>query len=227
MKSAVLLIVFLLVGTSQSGAQTATRQVYKPGQGVVSPQLVYEVKPVYTGEALQNGIQGSAQFECVINEDGTVGDVRVLKSLDPDLDAEAVKALKRWRFKPGSKDGVDVAVAVEVEVSFTLGSQGPRLGSSEVLLPGQEGVTLPKVVSEVKASYTSEAITARIEGTVMIQAVVLANGRVGDARVTRALDSGLDAEALKALRQWRFEPGKKDGTPVPTQLSVEMTFTLK
>jgi bla regulator protein blaR1 len=94
--------------------------------------------------------------------------------------------------------------------------------------PG-DGVTLPKVLREVRPDYTSAALAAKIQGSVMMSIVVLAGGTVGDVTVIQSLDRefGLDDQAVKAVRQWTFEPGKKDGKPVPVQVTVEMTFTLK
>lgn len=91
------------------------------------------------------------------------------------------------------------------------------------------GVTLPKVVSEVKPQYTPEAMQARIEGAVFITAVVRTDGTPNDIKITKSLDSkhGLDKQAVTALRQWRFEPGRKDGKPVAVRITVEMRFTLK
>jgi protein TonB len=97
-----------------------------------------------------------------------------------------------------------------------------------VYKPGQ-GVLAPRLVREVKPQYTAEARAARIQGTIGLDAVVLKDGTVGEINVTRSLDSvyGLDEQAIKAMKQWEFEPGKKDGKPVPVRVDVEMTFTLK
>lgn len=106
----------------------------------------------------------------------------------------------------------------------------------EAALPAQKvvdgkdpGVTLPKVISEVKPQYTPEAMQARIEGTLMMSAVVRTDGTPRDIEITKSLDAkyGLDKQAVAALRQWRFEPGLKDGKPVPVRVTVEMRFTLK
>jgi|SRR6476469_7114257 len=100
--------------------------------------------------------------------------------------------------------------------------------SSDVYKPGN-GVSLPRVIKEVKADYTNEAREKRIVGTVMMGVVVLADGSVGDVTITRSVDSvyGLDANAVKAMKQWEFSPGLKDGKPVAVAISVEMTFALK
>ncbi len=76
--------------------------------------------------------------------------------------------------------------------------------------------------------YTPEAAGARIEGTVIVECVVLANGKVRDVRVVKSLDPvhGLDEEAIKAAKQWRFTPGKKGGVAVPTLVSIEFLFSL-
>jgi periplasmic protein TonB len=102
------------------------------------------------------------------------------------------------------------------------------LGAQEVFRAGP-GVRLPTVVKSVKPDYTPEAQRARIEGRVMLGAVVLADGTVDSVAIERSLDSmfGLDEQAIKAMRQWVFKPGTKDGKPVAVRISVEMTFTLK
>lgn len=91
------------------------------------------------------------------------------------------------------------------------------------------GITLPSVVREVKPDYTVEAKRAGIRGSVFMSVVVEADGSVGAVEVTRSLDKehGLDQEAVKAMKQWAFKPGTKDGKPVAVEVTVEMTFTLK
>ena len=94
--------------------------------------------------------------------------------------------------------------------------------------PGN-GVTLPRVIKEVKPDYTDAAKQQRISGSVWLQIVVTEQGDVGDVEVTRSLDKeyGLDDQAVTAARQWKFEPGKKGDKPVPVQVTLEMTFALK
>jgi protein TonB len=90
-------------------------------------------------------------------------------------------------------------------------------------------VTLPRIVREVKPAYTSDAMRAKVQGTVLLQCVVRPDGSVTDIQVLRSLDSvfGLDEEAIKAARQWRFAPGTRMGQAVPVQITIELTFTLR
>jgi TonB family protein len=101
--------------------------------------------------------------------------------------------------------------------------------AQQVVDSKEPGVTMPRVVSEVKPEYTPEAMRARIQGTVLMTALVRTDGRTDNIEVTRSLDTeyGLNERAVAALSQWRFEPGQKDGKPVAVRVTVEMRFTLK
>lgn len=116
-----------------------------------------------------------------------------------------------------------VTLAVAVLLAASVSAQEP------VHKVGDEGVQAPKVTFEVKPAYTAEAMRAKIQGKVEMQTVVGTDGSPGGITVTQSLDTehGLDAKAVDALKRWRFEPGRKDGKPVPVQVNVTMTFTLK
>ena len=220
--AAAVVVAAYLAGSAAS-AQTPT--VYKPGNGVTTPQLRHDVKASYTAEAMRAGVTGVVKMEAVVLIDGTVGEVRVTEPLDPGLDDEAVKALKQWTFSPGTKDGRPVAVSVEVEMSFYT-DRAPRVDSPQVVKPGGD-VTSPRLRKEIKPAYPPDVQATGITGIVEMECVVLPGGKVGDVKVTKPLDPALDAEAVRALRQWTFDPGTRNGQPVPVQVMVQMSFTLK
>jgi periplasmic protein TonB len=95
---------------------------YRPGNGVTTPVVLREVKPQYTSDAMRAKVQGSVLLECIVRADGSVGEVKVARSLDPvfGLDLEAMKAARQWRFRPGMRQGEPVAVLVVIELTFTL-----------------------------------------------------------------------------------------------------------
>jgi TonB family protein len=92
-----------------------------------------------------------------------------------------------------------------------------------------EGVEMPMLIREVKPRYTPAAMEAKIVGIVALEAIVDTDGTVGEIRVSRSLDSkrGLDDEAVRAARQWRFKPGRRLNEPVPVLVQIEMSFRLK
>lgn len=95
---------------------------YRPGAGITLPVVLKEVKPAYTADAMRAKVQGSVWLECIVMPDGSVGEVKVTRSLDPifGLDQEAIKAAKMWRFRPGMRQGEPVPVIITIELTFTL-----------------------------------------------------------------------------------------------------------
>ncbi len=91
------------------------------------------------------------------------------------------------------------------------------------------GVTAPRILRQVKPAYTSEAMRAKVQGEVLLRCVVLPDGSVGRVEVVKSLDGvfGLDQEAIKAARQWKFVPGTRLGEPVAVRVTIALDFTLR
>jgi len=106
------------------------------------------------------------------------------------------------------------------------GSGGPGPGGP--YQPGN-GVLPPRLRLKVDPQYSAAAMQAKIQGLVVVSAVVLPDGSVTDVRVIRSLDRsfGLDIKAIEAARQWRFFPGTRLGEPVPVLVNIELEFNLR
>jgi TonB family protein len=91
----------------------------------------------------------------------------------------------------------------------------------------EPGLTMPKATTSVRPQYTREAMQRKVEGTVILAGVVEVDGTLRDITVTQPLDPALDERAIAAARQWRFDPGMKDGKPVPVRITLELTFSLR
>lgn len=115
---------------------------------------------------------------------------------------------------------------------------GPGLGPGQkggvgggIHADGAPGVTSPRLLKEIKPNYTADAVRRKVQGSVLLEAVVLPDGSVDPSRVriVRSLDpiSGLDQEAIVAVRGWHFRPGTFDGKPVAVRVLVDLTFTLR
>ena len=130
---------------------------------------------------------------------------------------------------PGSGGGVGEGEGTGIGPGhgpgFGAGSGGGIGGG--VYRPGGS-VTAPRVTTEVKPTYTNDALIQKIQGTVVLELIVLANGLPSDIRIVRALDpGGLDEQAIIAARQWRFEPGRLSGKPVNVQVTVMLDFWIR
>jgi TonB family protein len=87
-------------------------------------------------------------------------------------------------------------------------------------------IKTPTKIKDVRPVYPLDAQAARIQGVVILEAKIEADGRVSDARVMRSI-SGLDEAALEAVRQWEFTPTEVDGVRVPVVMTVTVNFTLQ
>jgi protein TonB len=88
------------------------------------------------------------------------------------------------------------------------------------------GISAPQAVSTPDPEYTEEARNAKTQGTCVLWMIVDDQGRPRDIKVVHGLGFGLDAKAVEAVKQWRFQPAMKDGRPVNVQISVEVGFKL-
>jgi periplasmic protein TonB len=94
--------------------------VYHVGGGVTSPRVIYSPDPEFSEEARKAKYQGTVVLALTIRPDGRTHDVRIRRSLGMGLDEKAIETILRWKFEPGRKDGIAVAVLVDVEATFRL-----------------------------------------------------------------------------------------------------------
>jgi len=226
--------------------QPAPTPPVRLGPGVVNPQLLKEVRPNYTPAAMRERVEGVVVLEAVIETDGTVGDVKVIRPLHPELDPQAIAAARQWLFRPATlgATGQPVACLATLELTFRIFSAPPFMFELAVK-EGTPGLVPPRVKTSVQPTYTAEALKAGIQGKVLVEAVVDVDGVVRAARIKQGLDSGpapvqvenryllrdspggLDGEALIAARQWTFEPATMSEKPVMAITTLEFTFALK
>jgi len=171
---------------------------------------------------MRNRIQGAVDIQAVIRADGTVGDVRVIKSLDREygMDEEAIKAAKQWTFTP-ARDRSGTAVPVLVIIGFDL-----RLhGNLTVTGPAGARVSTPTKAREMLPLYPAAARAAGLQGTVVVEAFTNAQGEVVYARVKQSVPE-LDEAALTAARSWHYTPTLLDGVPTETLVTATIEFRL-
>ncbi|HSK44546.1 MAG TPA: energy transducer TonB, partial [Candidatus Binatia bacterium] len=89
---------------------------------------------------------------------------------------------------------------------------------------GGADLSAPEAITKVDPAYPQDLMHDRVEGTVILYAVIRADGSVGDVRVLEGFDDRLNENARRALEQWRFRPGTKDGLPVDIEAVVRVPF---
>ena len=109
--------------TNQVGSKAALKlstSVLRVGHGVSPPRVIYQPEPSFSESARKARYQGQVTLALVVDRDGLPQQICITNPLGAGLDASAVEAVSRWKFKPAEKDGQPVAVVIAVEVDFHL-----------------------------------------------------------------------------------------------------------
>lgn len=109
--------------TSSSGSwiiRFAELNPTKGTAGLSAPVAVTKVDPAYPQEVMREKVEGTVSLYAIIRADGTVDSIRILESVDSRLSESAIKALSRWHFRPGTKEGKPVDIEAVVQIPFKI-----------------------------------------------------------------------------------------------------------
>jgi len=105
-----------------------------------------------------------------------------------------------------------------------VGGTGPGTGDEPLRVGGD--VKAPQLINRVEPSYPEAARKARMEGVVILEAIITANGNVEEVKVLKSVNPLLDAAATRAVQQWKYRPATLNGRAVRVYLTVTVTFNL-
>ena len=88
------------------------------------------------------------------------------------------------------------------------------------------GISPPQALKTVQPTYTNDALAKKVTGEVILEVVILAEGKIGPVRILRGLSAGLNQKAIECVRQWRFVPGKFKGQPVDVVAEIAVEFSI-
>lgn len=204
----------------------------------------------YPEAATKAGVQGRVTVQFIVDKDGSIDDVKTLRSVNPDLDAEAIRVIKMMpRWEPGTHNGKPVRVKYTVPVMFRLTPE-PVEKIDEMIVVGYRTPDAP-VTGEVyevadkmpefpggmtglmqylskNVKYPADARAKGIQGRVVVSVIVNTKGKATNATIVQSVSPSLDAEALRVagtMPDWT--PGTKDGKPVNVKYSFPITFRLQ
>lgn len=207
----------------------------------------------YPVKAQTNHIEGRVVVEFIVAKDGSITNVKVSRSVNPDLDQEAIRvisAMPKW--KAGMQRGKAVNVRFSVPVMFRLQSKDTKqykpannekadvvvtayapdgekafeVVEEMPVFPGGTPALMKYIAQSIK--YPVEAQKAKIQGRVIVGLIVDKEGNPGHARIIRNVHPLLDAEALRIIKDMpKWEPGKQEGKPVNVQYTIPIVFKLQ
>jgi TonB family protein len=145
------------------------------------------------------------------------GAIVAIQKIPPKL-TEAIKvAAKNWRFAPARRNGQPVPA--DVTVNFIVDTDNGEALTGETVVP--------RPIFRIDPVYPLSMRASGMKGEVVVDFVVDIEGRVRNAFVIRSLNPTFDDPAVEAVRQWRFEPGRRGGRPVNTHMQVPIIFNLQ
>jgi TonB family protein len=230
------------LASQQPGGTSPPKEATQQADKVSGPILVLKVDPKYTTRASKAGIEGTVVLHIEVEPDGKPQNILVLRSLDSDLDQEAILAVSQWRFKPGMKDGKPVTVAATVEVNFRLLQSDeytaaaservpkagvktpPRPSESKTTRAPLSGVEQPRLAHIIEPKYPAELLGSGLEGKVLIRIIVDTTGVPQSPEIVESSDPRLNEAAKTAVREWRYLPGKLNGEPTELPALAEIYF---
>lgn len=204
----------------------------------------------YPEAAHKAGTQGRVTVQFVVGKDGSIGNVSILRGVDPALNAEAIRVISGMpKWKPGTQKGEPVNVRYTVPVMFRLTPE-PVEKIDEMIVVGYRNPDAP-VTGEVYETvdkmpefpggmtglmqhlsknirYPAEAHTNNIQGRVVVSVIINTEGKVTNAKIVQGVAPSLDAEALRVtgtMPDWI--PGTKDGKPVNVKYTFPVVFRLQ
>lgn len=204
----------------------------------------------YPEAAHKAGTQGRVTVQFVVGKDGSIGNVGILRGVDPALDAEAIRVISGMpKWKPGTQKGEPVNVRYTVPVMFRLTPEPvDKIGETVVTAVSRTDAPVTGEVYEVadkmpefpggmtglmqhlskNIRYPAEAHTNNIQGRVVVSVIINTEGKVTNAKIVQGVAPSLDAEALRVtgtMPDWI--PGTKDGKPVNVKYTFPVVFRLQ
>ena len=216
--------------------------MFPGGMGEMMKFLQQNVK--YPKEAQDQGVQGRVIVQFVVNKDGSISNDTVVRSVDPMLDAEAIRVVRSMpNWTPGKQRGEAVRVRFTLPVTFRLdGGEESKPVQMQVTVEntGEEIIKVPEQLPEYPGGmvelmkflqrnmrYPKEAQEQGKQGRVIVQFVVEKDGSITDAKIAKSVDPQLDAEALRVVNAMpNWTPGKQRGKEVRAYFTLPVTFRL-
>jgi TonB family protein len=196
----------------------------------------------YPETAKQNGVKGKVFLTFVVEKDGSLNNIKVLRGIGSGCDEEAVRVIKASpKWKPGTQNGNIVRQQYTVPISF--GTPTPSVnGEASMNQPtGENGIysrveqpaefpggieNLYKYLAK-NLQYPKAARENKVQGKVFITFIIEKDGSLTDFKVLRGIGSGCDEEAIRAMKgSPKWKPAAQDGKQVRQQYTIPISFTL-
>lgn len=236
-------------------AQGLNSQQVEPAEPLSGNKLTRDFiceELVYPVEELENKKEGTVKLSFIVDAKGNVEDIKVVNSVTPALDKEAIRVFSMIMWRPAYRLGQPVASMQKYEFEFDTKKykkQCRKRGYQKHELPyknidttlqvysltqvevspqplfREKGMTIEKFMQE-NLQYPSLAYRQSISGTVSLNFIVEAHGRVSNITIGKSVGGGCNEEAIRLLKMLKWMPAIKDGKGVRSMMHMDITFSL-
>lgn len=218
---------------------------YPGGMGACIEFIKNNVKYPAKAEVLKR--EGKVIVQCTIEKDGTLSDIKVARSVSPELDQEAIRVVSTMpKWKPGMQRGKAVRVRYSLPVTFKLEGNNKKASTNEedprITGPDANGVytvveDMPQYPGGMQAcldfigkntQYPATAHKDGIQGRVIVQFIVEKDGTLSNVRIVRSVRQDVDDEAIRVVKTMpTWTPGKLKGKAVRCKYTLPVAFHLQ
>jgi TonB family protein len=206
--------------------------------GVMAGNMEGVVNPVYPAEAKAKHVQGVVVMHAIISKTGDIEHLEVISG--PELLRQsAMDAVGRWKYKPYLLNGEPTEVETTINVNYTFGGDAPLSPGSDSTAPitGEPrqvsgpvrvsgGVAAGMLISKVDPVYPQDAKDARVQGAVVLRAIISKTGTIRDLQVVSGPPELTDS-AKDVVNQWRYKPYLLNGEPTEVETTITVNYSLE
>ena len=178
--------------------------------------------PAYPEAAKAGNLKGVVDLLVVVNESGTVSKITVGAG-NPILAKSAIRAVKKWKYRPVLLDGTPIAVSGEVVLTFRGGPKPSILESGQSTLRRVACTSPSRLLRRVEPEYPKVAKIAHVTGNVELEIVIDKQGNVATAKALSGHPMLIES-AVNAVKQWKYEPTILGDSAVMVEARVVMQF---
>ncbi len=211
----------LLEAHGQKLDESAKPHLISPGKLDSPIRFLKRANPIYPAEMAEKYGTLETNVWAIFNKEGKLILPKFEPALPPDVTKHIREVFKQWRIAPPLSGGQPA----NLQVKFPFRLEKP-VKKAEIFEISALNVP-PKPIKHVSPVYPPELKSKRVEGEVHLVLIVLEDGSVDDVRVMRMSSPAFAEAAVEAAKQWKFEPGMKDGRPVKTRVRLPMSFSLR
>lgn len=248
--SGYILFITLLLSGFKSTSQVITPPACYGGQRLFREFIQQEL--IYPPEALTSKKEGTVELSFIVEPDGSTGQLEIIQSVSPEIDAEAIRLFKHILWHPATELGLPVAYRHSIHIRFRIKTylRHQKSRSNQFFKPPHEALDESFIVYELSKTdrwpkpvfsaadrtlnnflsrnltYPENAYKQNISGTVKLRFVVEITGRISNIEVIQSVGGGCTEESIRVAKLVNWYPGLKDNIAVRTFMPFEITFDI-